>query len=342
MYTDLRRDLPVSRLCARRRLPRRVRWCALQRGRRVVVQELQAGTGITRLARPVRRQARGAHQVRWTDATQVPFYGVGNDIREGRPRQLRAARRSTRAVRHAEAGAVVPARRRRRVSSDRGSRGRRLAIRRSRRSPVRPCPASSRKRRYTQTTAFTAIDWRESPGYTRRGGLYSVTFNDFKDADDRLELPPRRCRDAAVPPAPEGALGARLPRPRRRRPTSTTTRWCRITCCRRSAARGGTAATRTSASRTGTCCCSAASTAGCPRGSSTWRCSSTPARSRAERRDLDFDDLKTAYGIGFRIHGPTFTPLRLDVAHGDEGFRVHITGGVRVLRTYQIFNGIRP
>ena len=38
-----------------------------------------------------------------------------------------------------------------------------------------------------------------------------------------------------------------------------------------------------------------------------------------ERRDLDFDNLKTAYGIGFRIHGPNFTPLRLDVAHGDEG-----------------------
>ena len=48
----------------------------------------------------------------------------------------------------------------------------------------------------------------------------------------------------------------------------------------------------------------------------------------AERRDLDFDGLKTAYGIGLRIHGPTFTPLRLDVARGEEGVRVHITGGV--------------
>jgi outer membrane translocation and assembly module TamA len=48
----------------------------------------------------------------------------------------------------------------------------------------------------------------------------------------------------------------------------------------------------------------------------------------AESRDLDFKHLKTAYGIGLRIHGPTFTPLRLDVAHGKEGFRIHITGGV--------------
>jgi outer membrane protein assembly factor BamA len=47
-----------------------------------------------------------------------------------------------------------------------------------------------------------------------------------------------------------------------------------------------------------------------------------------ERRDLDFNGLKTAYGIGFRLHGPTFTPVRLDVARGDEGIRVHLTGGI--------------
>jgi outer membrane translocation and assembly module TamA len=46
------------------------------------------------------------------------------------------------------------------------------------------------------------------------------------------------------------------------------------------------------------------------------------------RRDFDLDRFKTAYGLGARIHGPTVTPLRLDIAHGREGFRVHITGGV--------------
>jgi outer membrane translocation and assembly module TamA len=46
------------------------------------------------------------------------------------------------------------------------------------------------------------------------------------------------------------------------------------------------------------------------------------------RSDLDFNDLKTAYGIGARFHGPTMTPLRLDLAHGDEGFRLHVTGGL--------------
>jgi outer membrane translocation and assembly module TamA len=47
-----------------------------------------------------------------------------------------------------------------------------------------------------------------------------------------------------------------------------------------------------------------------------------------ERRDLDLTGLKTAVGIGGRFHGPTMTPLRVDLARGDEGFRLHITGGV--------------
>ena len=46
------------------------------------------------------------------------------------------------------------------------------------------------------------------------------------------------------------------------------------------------------------------------------------------RSDLDLSDLKTGYGIGIRFHGPTFTPLRVDLARGDEGIRAHISGGL--------------
>jgi outer membrane translocation and assembly module TamA len=38
------------------------------------------------------------------------------------------------------------------------------------------------------------------------------------------------------------------------------------------------------------------------------------------RSDLDFSGLKSDYGIGFRIHGPTVTPLRVDIARSNEGF----------------------
>lgn len=42
----------------------------------------------------------------------------------------------------------------------------------------------------------------------------------------------------------------------------------------------------------------------------------------AHARDLDLTDLKSGYGIGMRFHSPLSTPLRIDVAHGNEGFSV--------------------
>jgi surface antigen Omp85-like protein len=38
--------------------------------------------------------------------------------------------------------------------------------------------------------------------------------------------------------------------------------------------------------------------------------------------DLDLNDLQQDYGFGVRFHGPISTPLRIDVAHSHEGFRI--------------------
>jgi outer membrane protein assembly factor BamA len=38
--------------------------------------------------------------------------------------------------------------------------------------------------------------------------------------------------------------------------------------------------------------------------------------------DLDLDGLKKNYGIGFRLHGPAATPLRIEFAKSNEGFAV--------------------
>ena len=42
----------------------------------------------------------------------------------------------------------------------------------------------------------------------------------------------------------------------------------------------------------------------------------------AHTRDLDLTGLKSGYGIGFRFHGPLATPLRIDLANGNEGFSI--------------------
>lgn len=38
------------------------------------------------------------------------------------------------------------------------------------------------------------------------------------------------------------------------------------------------------------------------------------------RADLDLKGLKSGYGVGFRLHTPASTPIRIDFAHGNEGF----------------------
>ena len=40
----------------------------------------------------------------------------------------------------------------------------------------------------------------------------------------------------------------------------------------------------------------------------------------ASRSDLTLHGMKSDYGLGFRFHGPITTPLRIEVAKGNEGF----------------------
>jgi hypothetical protein len=48
----------------------------------------------------------------------------------------------------------------------------------------------------------------------------------------------------------------------------------------------------------------------------------------ADRRSgLDLDGLKSNVGIGVRFHGPTMTPLRVELARGREGFNLVFSGG---------------
>jgi hypothetical protein len=46
----------------------------------------------------------------------------------------------------------------------------------------------------------------------------------------------------------------------------------------------------------------------------------------SRREDLNFSNLHHDYGVGFRLHGPRATPLRIDVAHGREGFNIVFSG----------------
>lgn len=48
----------------------------------------------------------------------------------------------------------------------------------------------------------------------------------------------------------------------------------------------------------------------------------------AKRSDLNFDDLHVDYGIGIRFHGPKFTALRVDLARCKEGWNLIFSTGI--------------
>jgi hypothetical protein len=264
-------------------------------------------------------------RIRWTDATQVPFYGIGNaSIKDDRVayglEALEGGGSATwKPISWYRLGGGIAYRK---YEDSEGS-GNRPSIE----TIGSFVPGLFSSTRYTQSTAFTAIDWRQSPGYTRSGGLYSITFNDFKDSKDAFGF--RRI---------DGEVRQFLP--------LLKDQWVL-------AFRGLVQTTDVDDNQL------------VPyyllptlggshrhRGYSDFRFQDRhllllsgeyrwlPSRVldmalfvdagkvAHDRDDLDFNDLKTAYGIGFRIHGATMTPVRIDIAHGREGLRIHLTGGV--------------
>jgi hypothetical protein len=268
-------------------------------------------------------------RVRWVDATQVPFYGLGNDsVKDDRVnyglRSLEVGGRVTlKPVSWYKIGAGVASRR----LENREGVGRRPSIETRYPSLTAAAPGLFSEPQYTEATAFTAIDWRESAGYTRSGGLYSIALNDFRDSDDTFSF--RRL---------DAEFSQYIP--------LLKEQWVFVFrgLAQITSADGGQVIPYYLLPSLG-----GAQTL---RGYSDFRFQDKhllllgaeyrwlPSRIvdmaifvdagkvAAERRDLDLDGLKTTYGIGLRFHGPTFTPLRFDIARGDEGIRAHITGGM--------------
>ena len=266
-------------------------------------------------------------RARWIDATQVPFYGLGNDsnkderVNYGLRSMELGARAAFKPVSWYSIGAGVAARR----LEDREGVGRRPSIETQHSSVTAPGLFSEPQ--YTEVTAFTAIDWRESPGYTRSGGLYSIAVNDIRDRDDRFSF-------------------RRLDADFRQYIPLLNEQWVLVF-------RGVAQITSTDAGQViPYYLLPSLGGAQTLRGYSDFRFQDKhllvfnaeyrwlPSRIidmaifvdagkvTAERRDLDLDGLKTTHGIGIRLHGPANTPLRFDIARGDEGFRAHITGSM--------------
>ena len=174
---------------------------------------------------------------------------------------------------------------------------------------------------YLHSQGTVGVDTRSSPGYARRGGSYGVTFHDFADPDNRYGFTQTDyealhhmpvLRDAWVFSF-RGAVS-----------TTGTKSGEQIPFFMLPSLGGGSSL----------------------RGYSSWRFRDRNSmelqaewrvivnrfvdmaafydtgKVTAHTRDLDFDGLRHDYGLGFRFHGPLATPLRIDLAKGNEGFTI--------------------
>jgi hypothetical protein len=182
-------------------------------------------------------------------------------------------------------------------------------------------PGLGAKVTYLHAQGTAAIDWRTSPGYSRRGGYYGVTVHDFADADDLYGF--RQVDYELTQHLPLGrdawvlSLHGRVE-------TTDAKDGQAVPFFMLPSLGGGSSL----------------------RGFSSWRFRDRHSLLlQAEWRvlvnsffdtalfydagkvtsrwsDLDFKDLKSDFGIGFRMHGPAATPLRIEFAKSNEGLAI--------------------
>jgi outer membrane translocation and assembly module TamA len=180
---------------------------------------------------------------------------------------------------------------------------------------------------YLHTEATAAIDWRESEGYTRRGGYYAVTVHRYDDRSDNLYTFNKVEADVRqfIPLLNEhwvialrGLVSTTDQKSDQQVPYfllpylggSTTLRGYPDGRFRDRHAMLLSAEYRWIPGRV-----------------LDMALFVDAGKVAARREDLDFEDLRTSYGIGARFHAPAATVLRTELAHGREGYRFHFTFG---------------
>jgi hypothetical protein len=171
---------------------------------------------------------------------------------------------------------------------------------------------------YLHTQGGVGIDWRTSPGYTRRGGYYGVSFHDYNDLDEAFGF--QMVQYEAIQHVP--ILREAWVLSFRGRVQAATDKDGQDTPFFMLPALGGGSTLR---------------------GYSSWRFRDRNSLLlQAEWRipvnryldlaffydtgkvaprmaDLDLDGLKDDFGVGMRFHGPFATPLRVELAKSHEG-----------------------
>jgi hypothetical protein len=265
-------------------------------------------------------------QTGWRDATQVAFYGLGMNTVKGARANFR--------MEQATASVGLRARPVPWTVGTFAVSYEDFAIRRGTgtKPPVQSAyssvtaPGLGANPTYLHSTASGAIDWRPSDGYARRGGLYEIGYHNYTDLDnaysfDRLD----------------GEVVQHIP--------ILKDNWV-------VSLRGRVQTTLDDKDVVPYFLLPALGSGSTLRGYGSWRFRDRhselfsiewrwiPSRFALDmaifydagkvtsrRSDLGFSSLKGNVGIGARFHGPAATPLRIELARGQEGLNLVFSGG---------------
>ena len=261
----------------------------------------------------------------WREATQVAFYGLGMDTTKDR--------RLNYSFQQPYASALLTLRPTRRLLLLRGG----LELTQWKEQPgegVFPSvdtvftrgtlPGLGQTVNYVHSQGTVGFDWRTSPGYSRRGGFYGVTYHDYHDRDEVSGFQQVDYEAIQHFPILREAWVISL---HGLATTTSTGDNQRVPFFMLPSLGSGSTL----------------------RGYSSWRFRDRNSlllqaewrimvnrfldtavfydagKVTARTADLDFDDLKSDYGFGVRFHGLFNTPLRVELARGNEGLRFVFT-----------------
>lgn len=262
----------------------------------------------------------------WRDATQVPFYGLGMKTEKDAQTSFRFQQTSAdghMAVKP-KTWAVIRANIAYEHWETKAGAGSFPSIE-ERFTPV-TAPGLGANPSFVHSQFSAGIDWRQSPGYTRRGGLYEVTLHDYHNMSGGAYNFQRMTGEVIqhVPLLRETwVLAGRARVETILNENDAVPYFMLSTLGNGSTLRGY----QTDRFRDRHSLLMS--------GEFRWMTSVgldmalfyDAGKVTRRRNDLDFKGLKSDVGIGARFHGPLSTPLRVELAVGNEGWRLVLSGG---------------
>jgi surface antigen Omp85-like protein len=185
-------------------------------------------------------------------------------------------------------------------------------------------PGLGAKTTYLHSQGTVGLDWRTSPGYTRRGGFYGVTLHDYADKDEQFGF--RQIDYEAIQHVPilreAWVISLRaIARTTYTKSDQEVPFFLLPYVGSGSTMRGFTS--HRFRDQNGLTL------------QAEWRIMANrfmdtavfydTGKVAARRENLDFHGMKSDYGFGVRLHGPFTTPLRVEVARSPEGSRLVVS-----------------